>query len=304
MKTLACINIKGGVGKTTTTTTIAHILATVYKKRVLVIDLDPQGNTTNMFYQKPDLSAGSEDPFIASLAYDLALEFSELTGFIPRRPIVGISQPPSIEDLLLDSSMDPHSCIYHTEYENLDYIPSFLSLAEAENKIQADAVTIQQFRLRSHLKKIQNEYDYCLLDTSPSVSIININGLAAANKVYVPLRSDLNSITGLRSVKRLFNTVSDYNPGLEFGGCIFQMWGGYRVDKDAFALLKSCIGEACLDICIPQSKLIAESTYFRKPLLAYDPKETKISTEADKEFSKVTKAYLALAELILQQNPV
>ena len=304
MKTLACINIKGGVGKTTTTTTIAHILATVYKKRVLVIDLDPQGNTTNMFYQKPDLSAGSEDPFIASLAYDLALEFSELTGFIPRRPIVGISQPPSIEDLLLDSSMDPHSCIYHTEYENLDYIPSFLSLAEAENKIQADAVTIQQFRLRSHLKKIQNEYDYCLLDTSPSVSIININGLAAANKVYVPLRSDLNSITGLRSVKRLFNTVSDYNPGLEFGGCIFQMWGGYRVDKDAFALLKSCIGEACLDICIPQSKLIAESTYFRKPLLAYDPKETKTSTEADKEFSKVTKAYLALAELIVQQNQV
>ena len=304
MKTLAFINIKGGVGKTTTTTTIAHILATVYKKRVLVIDLDPQGNTTNMFYQKPDLSAGSEDPFIANLAYDLALEFSEMTGFIPRRPIVGINQPPSIEDLLLDSSMDPHSCIYHTEYDNLDYIPSFSSLAEAENKIQADAVTIQQFRLRSHLKKVQNEYDYCLLDTSPSVSIININGLAAANKVYVPLRSDLNSITGLRSVKRLFNTVSDYNPGLEFGGCIFQMWGGYRVDKDAFALLKSCIGVACLDICIPQSKLISESTYFRKPLLAYDPKETRSSPEADKEFSKVTKAYLSLAELIVQQNPV
>lgn len=51
--------------------------------------------------------------------------------------------------------MDPHSCIYHTEYDNLDYIPSFLSLAEAENKIQADAVTIQQFRLRSHLKKFK-----------------------------------------------------------------------------------------------------------------------------------------------------
>ena len=118
------------------------------------------------------------------------------------------------------------------------------------------------------------------------------------------MRSDLNSITGLRSVKRLFNTVSDYNPGLEFGGCIFQMWGGYRVDKDAFALLKSCIGVACLDICIPQSKLISESTYFRKPLLAYDPKETRSSPEADKEFSKVTKAYLSLAELIVQQNPV
>ena len=205
---------------------------------------------------------------------------------------------------MLDSALDPHSCIYHTEYENLDYIPSFLSLAEAENKIQADAVTIQQFRLRSHLKKVQSEYDYCLLDTSPSVSINNINGLAAANKVYVPLRSDLNSITGLRSVKRLFNTVSDYNPGLEFGGCIFQMWGGYRVDKDAFELLKSCIGESCLDICIPQSKLISESTYYRKPLLAYDSKTTKSSSDADKDFAKVTKAYLSLAELIVRQNPV
>ena len=201
--------------------------------------------------------------------------------------------------------MDPHDCVYPSGYENLFYIPAFLSLAEAENKIQADSVTIQQFRLRGHLKKLDAEYDYCLLDTSPSVSIININGLAAADKVYVPLKSDLNSITGLRSVKRLFNTVSQYNPGLQFGGCIFQMWNNYRVDKDAMALLKNCIGEACLDICIPQSKLISESTYYRKPLLAYDPRDAKAAgPDTQKELAKVTKAYLALAKLILEQNPV
>lgn len=304
MKVIAAINIKGGVGKTTTVTTVAHILATVHRKRVLVIDLDPQGNTTNLFYTRPELSAGADDPFVANLAYDLACEFSEITGFVPEHPLGRTEQIRSVEDLLLDPSMDPHECIYHSAYENLDYIPSFLSLAEAENKIQADSVTIQQFRLRSHLKRIASEYDYCLLDTSPSVSIININGLAAADKVYVPLKSDLNSITGLRSVKRLFNTVSEYNPGLEFGGCVFQMWNGYRVDKDAMALLKSCIGEACLDICIPQSKLISESTYYRRPLLAYDPRETRSSPESERELAKVTRAYLALAQHILEQNPV
>lgn len=302
MKTIAFINIKGGVGKTTTTTTIAHILATKYNKRVLVVDLDPQGNTTNMYHTRPNLEQ-TEDPFISALVYDLAREFSDITGYAPTTVPEAVEQPLSIEDLMIDPTIDPHRCIYHSKYKNLDYIPAFLSLAEAENKIQSDTATIQQFRLRSHLRKIQAEYDYCLLDTSPSVSIININGLAAANTVYVPLRSDLNSITGLQSVKRLFNTVIDYNPQLNFGGCFFQMWAGYRVDKEAKTLLENCIGTACLDICIPQSKLISEATYYHTPLLAYDPKDSR-KTDTEKEFSKATKAYLALAEHIVSCDPV
>lgn len=88
--------------------------------------------------------------------------------------------------------------------------------------MKADVKSPQQFRLRQHLKKVQNEYDYCIIDTSPSVSIVNINGLAAADSVYLPVRCDGGSLLGVAITVNLVRTVQEYNPRLEIGGSFFH----------------------------------------------------------------------------------
>lgn len=124
----------------------------------------------------------------------------------------------SIEDALMDPKLDIHKCIIHTKYENLDIIPAYLTLAEVENRLQADITTPQQFRLRMQLEKIEDEYDYCLIDCSPSINILNINGLVAADEVYIPTKTDGNSCLGIAISYNLINTVQAYNPRLKVAG--------------------------------------------------------------------------------------
>ena len=154
MKTIAFINNKGGVGKTASVTSVAHMLATRYNKKVLVVDTDPQMNTTMMFSNVDFVS-------IFNKIYKGGME----------------NTAKNIETLLLNRNVDIHDCILHTDYENLDIIQSCLTLSEAEERIKGDVISPQQFKLKRHLKKVEDEYDYCIIDTSPSLSIININGL-------------------------------------------------------------------------------------------------------------------------------
>lgn len=146
MKRIVFFNLKGGVGKSATSTAISHMMAKVFEKRVLLVDIDPQGNSSSIF---------SETDY-----------FKLLTGQMKQRV--------SIQELLLDSEMDPHEGILKTKYENLDVIPAYLSLAEAEETIKADKVLPQQFKLKTQLDKLDEEYDYCIMDCSPSLSILNI----------------------------------------------------------------------------------------------------------------------------------
>lgn len=175
MKRIVFFNLKGGVGKSATSTAISHMMAKVFGKRVLLVDIDPQGNSSSAF---------SEVDY-----------FKLLTGQMEQRV--------SIQELLLDSEMDPHEGILKTKYENLDVIPAYLSLAEAEETIKADKVLPQQFKLKNQLDKIDEEYDYCIIDCSPSLSILNVNALVAADEVYIPMGVDAGSIMGARSVKNL-----------------------------------------------------------------------------------------------------
>uniref|UniRef100_UPI0011E841D7 ParA family protein n=1 Tax=Serratia marcescens TaxID=615 RepID=UPI0011E841D7 len=142
MKVIAFLNNKGGVGKTASVTTVAHIAATYFKKRVLIIDLDPQGNSTALY----------NDANIEEI----------LAGLLQGKPTNTIA--PSVENLLIDKTFDIHKSIKKTPYENLDIIPSYLTLAEVEERLKADILSPQQFRLANHLDKIQDEYDYCFLD--------------------------------------------------------------------------------------------------------------------------------------------
>ncbi len=271
MKTIIFLNNKGGVGKTASVTTIAHILASVHGKRTLLIDLDPQMNSTTMY---------SEVDFV-KLFYNIYKGTCKKTK-------------KSVEDLLLDRNLDIHECIQHTEYDGLDIIPSYLTLSEAEERLKANVKTPQQFRLQRHLKAVQDEYDYCIIDSSPSVSIINVNGLMAADEMYIPLRCDGGSLLGVAIVMNLFETVSECNEGLKIGGMFFTQWNGRKnVSKSVYGLLEEIFGEYILPVTISTSKNLEESSLVQIPLLAYDKGKNK---------SRATEDYLKLTEYILQKE--
>lgn len=271
MKTLIFLNNKGGVGKTASTTTIAHMMAAYFGKRVLCIDLDPQMNTTSMYGE---------------------VDFIEL--FMKIYKGSATSTVPSVEDLLLNRDMDIHSCIQKTKYDHLDYIPSYLTLSEAEERLKADVRTPQQFKLAKHLEKVKDEYDYCIIDASPSVSILNINGLVAADEVYLPMRCDGGSLLGAAITMNLIKTVSEYNPKLRVGGMFFTQWNGRKnVSKTVYGLLEDVFGSMLLPITISTSKNVEECSLSQVPLLSYDSRKTK---------GKTTCEYLKLTEYILAGN--
>lgn len=270
MKTIVFFNNKGGVGKTASVTTVAHMLATEYQKKVLLIDLDPQMNSTCMF---------SDVDFVEQFKQNYSREYHRIEK--------------SIEDLLLDKNMDIHECIKETKYENLDIIPSFLTLSEAEERMKADVRSPQQFRLQRHLFNVQNEYDYCIIDTSPSVSIININGLVAADEVYLPLRCDGGSLLGVSMTMNIVETVAEYNPKLKVGGMFFTQWNGRKnVSKVVYDLLQNTFSEFILPVTIRSSKNIEEGSIVQIPLLAYDSGQNK---------SGVTEDYMKLTEYIVNR---
>lgn len=270
MKTITFLNNKGGVGKTASVTTIAHMLAAEFHQKVLLIDLDPQMNTTCMF--------GDID-FIE-------LFFAIYKGKDNVYQKEGQKQK-SVENLLLDKDLDIHECICHTEYENLDFIPSYLTLSAAEDRIKSDVTTPQQFRLKKHLAALQDEYDYCIIDSSPSLSVTNINGLVSADEVYIPLRCDGGSLLGVAIIMNTFEAVIEYNPNIKIGGMFFTQWDGRKnVSKTVYELLEQIFGEHILPVTISTSKNIEECSLMQKPLLEYDNGKNKC--RATRDYMKLT----------------
>ena len=271
MKTIIFLNNKGGVGKTASVTAVSHLLAEKYNKKVLLIDLDPQMNSSMMF---------SEINFMEI--------FDDVSNGRVSRNRSGI------EKLLLDKNVDIHECIQHTDYKNLDIIPSCLTLSGVEDIMKSDVAEPQQFKLKRHLKRIKDEYDYCIIDTSPSLSLVNMNGLAAANELYIPLKCDGGSLLGVGLVTNIFETIADYNTDLKIGGIFLTQWNGRKnVSKAVYELLEMKFGRYLLPITIGNSKNVEESTLAQKPLYDYDSGKNKC---------KVTEDYIELTEYILKHK--
>ena len=271
-KTIAFLNIKGGVAKTASVTSIAHMMVTLHQKKVLIVDLDAQANATSMYCPMDD-------------------NYEERIKRILNNDVYAIEN--SISTLMSDANMDIHDCIRKTEYENLDIIPADLTLTTVENMLKADTMMPQQFRLKKHLDNIDGEYDYILLDCSPSVGLININGLAAAEEVYVPIRADGNSIEGFALAKNLTETVSSYNPKLKLAGCYFVAWENNISARYLYELLEENMSEVLIPIKITKSKFLAKNTIFQKPLYAIDHGKNK---------SRATLNYMELTEYIIAED--
>ena len=230
MKKASIFNIKGGVAKTTSTANLGACLSQENKK-VLLVDLDPQSNLTKLFksYSMDDLS---------------------------------------VSDLLLDKDLDIHKVIRKTDFENIEIIPSNVALAFTEKKILLDVNRSQQNRLAKALSKLNNEYDYCLIDCPPSLNMITVNALCASDEVFVPIKIDKFALDGLEYLLDSIEEIKEeFNPKLNFKGCFITMDSATTVNKVIKQELKNLLGDKMFNTTIKQNVKVIESTFEECPVV-------------------------------------
>lgn len=243
------INRKGGCGKTTSTLMLAQIFSEIYEQRVLVVDLDSQANSSIYLGQK------------------------DFTGFIDamiNQETIVCPFEHTIFDVLIDPAFDIHRAIFNAEaFDKIDFIPAFANLATGEELIRSNAVIQQQFLLKNQLEKIKDEYDYCFLDCGPSLSIININALAASDYYLVPINSDFYSLDGWNQVRDVADQVRGYNPKLELLGCFMTIHSkNYGVDQYIRNAMKNVFPQDFIDIQIRRGTQANEFTLAHEKMIS------------------------------------
>jgi chromosome partitioning protein len=229
---LAIVNQKGGVGKTTTAVNLATALAAV-KKRVLLIDFDPQGNaSTGLGVTRQNRKVTSYDVLLA--------EVSVSEAAIP------------------------------TPIPFLSLVPSSVDLSGAE--IELVEIAGREFRLRKALEGIEGHYDYVLIDCPPSLGLLTLNALVASHAVLVPLQCEFYALEGLSHLVRTVERVKrSLNPGLEIQGVVLTMFDKRNNLSDLVAAdVRGHFGDKVYDTVIPRNVRISEAPSHGKPVLIYD----------------------------------
>lgn len=233
MKTISIINLKGGVAKTISATNIAHILAVVHNKKVLLVDNDKQGNASKMF---------------GLHSYDES----------------------SVADLMTKRFGNLDELITPTRYENLDLIPANMTLLKANLEVMLDSTRPQQTRFSSALMQLEEEYDYCIIDNAPDINISTINALVASDDVLIPLKIDKFAFDGLAELKeQIKNTKEELNTGLCLKGCFVTSYQRNEVNKQGEEWLKSQTEYTIFDTHIRRTEKVDESTFAATPIIEY-----------------------------------
>ncbi|MBI4160556.1 MAG: ParA family protein [Candidatus Yanofskybacteria bacterium] len=249
---IGIINAKGGVGKTTTANNLGAYLA-ASGKYVLIVDLDPQANATS------GLGVRLEDDHV-NLYHTLVAD------------------------------AEPEAIIRKTSLFGLDLIPSAPSLAGATVElISADE---REFRLKKTLDRIRTNYDYILIDSPPSLGLLTINGLAAAEQIIIPVQCEYYALEGLTQLFRTIDMVrASLNPQLQILGVLLTMYDGRnKLAGEVVAEVKKNFPGRVFETIIPRVISLAEAPGFGKTILQFDEK------------SKGAQAYRELAEEILNLN--
>jgi len=229
---IACVNQKGGVGKTTSVVNIATGLAR-RKKKVLVIDLDPQGHLTQSF----------------------GLEGADIEN-------------KTIHNLLLDEIF-PKAAI-QSKY-GVDIIPSDLSLSGAD--LELGAVAGREFLLKEILanKEIKGKYDYILIDCSPSLGILTINGLNASKEIFIPVQAEFLALKGISLLLQTVETIQKrLNPELVITGVIATMFDARKkLNTEVLETLEKYFGEKVFKTKIRSNVKLGEAPSFGQPIFEY-----------------------------------
>ncbi len=233
-RTIAIANQKGGVGKTTTSINLSASLA-VKGKKILVIDTDPQGNTTSGF--------GIDKNNLDNTVYELILGECSIQECIIKDIIQGVS-----------------------------IIPSNVNLAATE--IELIGVDKKEFILRNEVDWVKDQYDYIIIDCPPSLNMLTINAMTTADTVLVPIQCEYYALEGLSQLIHTVNLVRErLNPELDIEGIVFTMYDSRtNLSMQVVENVKSHLNHNIYETVIPRNIRLAEAPSYGMPISVYDPK--------------------------------
>lgn len=246
-KAIAIFNQKGGVGKTTTNINLAACLA-LKGKKILILDIDPQGNTTSgMGISKKGLEK-------------------------------------TMYEVLINEKLDPSDAIIPTRIKNLDIIPASVQLAGAE--IELVQLEAREKRLKKALDKIKGGYDYIFIDCPPSLGLLTINSLTAVDSVLIPIQCEFYALEGVSQLMSTIELVKkNMNTSLEIQGVILSMFDGRtNLSIQVVEEVKKYFKEKVYTTVIPRNVRLAEAPSYGMPITEYDPKSK--GAEAYFEFAE------------------
>lgn len=249
-KVISVVNQKGGVGKTTSAVNLVACLGAMGKK-VLLVDIDPQGNTTSGY--------GISRKGLTATSYELLI-----------------------------GSCSARETIIKTKFQGVDIIPSNINLAGAE--IEMAALDKREALLKNALAIVQNDYDYIFFDCPPSLGLITLNALTASDSFIVPIQCEYYALEGLAQLMATVRTIKRmYNPYIELEGVLLTMYDGrLNLTQQVVNEVKRFFPQKVYSTVIPRNVRLSEAPSFGQPVLYYD-KSSKGSVayvDFTKEFLK------------------